>query len=306
MVYPCQSKPIEKIRMNTSEFGNPLLSGEKLNGGDRTATNAMSRGGVVFWLFVHLAVLLSTAALTWNQAFKAWGGFDFSTVQKVETGEKTAKGKAITKMVVVDKATGEQSPMPRFDMSRVNSLIWAGCIGGLVVGILAVLAQRAAPLLGPIYAAFEGLALGGISARMEAEFSGIAMQAFASTMIVMVAMYALFATKMLRATGPFILGVLVCTMGVLGVYIVDALMVTFGGTGLSFVHGNSWSALAFSVFVCALAAFNFTIDFESIEEGIEAKAPAYMNAYAAFGVTVTLVWLYLEILRLLAKVKSRD
>ncbi len=173
-------------------------------------------------------------------------------------------------------------------------------------GFLAARTQQSAPLFGPIYAACEGLVLGAISAMWEQRLPGIALQAFASTMIVMVVMYLLFATKMLRATGPFIVGVLVCTIGVLGVCVVDVLMVTFGGTGLSIVHGNSMGGIAFSVFVCLLAAFNFIIDFEAIEEGIEGKAPSYMNAYCAFAVMVTLIWLYLEILRLLAKVKSRD
>lgn len=271
----------------------------------RSSTKAMSRAGVAFWLVVHLAVLLCTAAVTWNQAYKAWSNFDFTTLKSVETGEKNSDGKAITKMVVVDKETGVQSPVPQFNMKSVNTLMWVGMIGGFVTAMLTIFAKQAAPFLGPLYAAFEGLALAGLSAMMEVQFAGITMQAFAATILVMVVMYVLFTAKIIRATGPVVAGVLACMLGVLGVYLVDLVMGAIWGSHLSIVHGNGWGAIAFSVFVCALAAFNFIIDFESIEEGIESGAPSYMNAYAAFGVMLTLVWLYVEILRLLAKLKSK-
>lgn len=290
--------------MRNGSWGNPLLSGDILTGtGSRGA--AMSRSGVAVWLLIHMAALLLAASFTWNQAYKAWGGFDFSTLTRVETGETNSKGEAITKVVVVDRVTGEHKPVPQFDMKAVNRLLWVGVIGGLIAGFIVISAKESAPLMGPIYAAFEGLALGGISATYEVTYPGIVMQSFAATVLVMVVMFVLFTARIIRATGPVVAVVIASMLGVLGVYLVDAIM-GFWGDNLSIVHGNGWGAIAFSLFVCGLAAFNFIIDFESIEEGMKGQAPSYMNAYSAFSVMVTLVWLYLEILRLIAKFKSKD
>jgi uncharacterized YccA/Bax inhibitor family protein len=132
------------------------------------------------------------------------------------------------------------------------------------------------------------------------------MQAVALTGCMLVVMLVLFATGILRATPALTAGLLASMLGVLGLYLADLGFVVFGGEGLSIIHSNSWAAIGVSCFVCLLAAFNFIIDFETIEQGVREKAPKYMAAYAAFGVLVTLVWLYIEVLRLLIKLRSRD
>jgi hypothetical protein len=106
----------KKTVVNTTKFGNPLLSGKILREGDRTTTHAMSRRGVLVWLIIHLAVLLSTATFSWNEAF---GG----TIQKVDTGRTNSRGEAITEIVVVNETTGVHTPMSEIDMTRAESLM---------------------------------------------------------------------------------------------------------------------------------------------------------------------------------------
>jgi uncharacterized YccA/Bax inhibitor family protein len=289
--------------MAFSENGNPFLTESSFS----SAGDGMSRGGVMAWLIGLIGILVLSGGFVWNEAFKSYGDFDFTTIRSVPTGEKDSKGKEISKRLVVDPQTGEQSPIPEFDLGKVKFLMLTGCFGGLFIGLIIIFNQRTAPILAPVYAAFEGLALGGVSAAYEIQFQGIAMQAALLTVMVMIAMLLLFAFGVLRATGGFVTGVLACMFGVIGVYLVDLGLQAFGGSpGLSIVHSNGWMGIGFSIFVCILAGLNFVIDFDTIEKGVERGAPRYMNAYCAFGVLLTLVWLYLEILRLLAKLKSQD
>ncbi len=292
--------------MKTDSFGNPALSGDiLLSEGSGYAGKVMTRSGVATWLVIHLVILLATAAFTWHEAFKAFGDFDFKTLQRVESGEVDSKGKAIMKTVVIDPLSGKQMPPPEFNLGKVKKLMLLGLFGGFILAMVGIFAKQTTPVVGPLYAAFEGLALGGVSAFFELEFQGISMQAFALTVAVFVSMLGLYITGILRPTRAFVAGVLACMIAILLIYVGDMLLRMFGGPGLSIVHSNGALGIAFSLFVCVIAAFNLTIDFHAIEEGIESRAPAYMNAYSAFAMMITLVWLYLEILRLLAKLRSR-
>jgi uncharacterized YccA/Bax inhibitor family protein len=287
--------------MAITDHGNPFMTPESFR---REGGQGMTRAGVAAWLTFAILLLVGGGAYSWSRALTAFDGFDFSRIQHVPTGAKDEKGKEILKSVVVDPETGEHLSVPEFDLKEVYRLALIGSIGGFLLALVIIFRPQTAPLLLGPYAILEGLSLGGISAIAEVQFEGIVMQAVGLTACILLAMLSLFATGLLRATGPFRAGLLACMLGVLGLYLFDLALTAFGSEGLSIIHSNSWTAIGFSCFVCLLAAFNFIVDFETIEEGVRTGAPKYMAAYAAFGVLVTLVWLYIEILRLLIKSRS--
>ncbi|MBY4597348.1 Bax inhibitor-1/YccA family protein [bacterium BD-1] len=181
-----------------------------------------------------------------------------------------------------------------------------GGIGGFIVAIVTVFKKTWAPVTAPMYALLEGLFLGGISAFFEARFPGIVMQAVMLTLGVLAALLMAYKSGLIRATENFKLGVVAATGGIALLYLVNMGMRLFGFDGFGFIHESSLMGIAFSAFVVVIAALNLVLDFDFIESGAEAGAPKYMEWYGAFGLVVTLVWLYLEILRLLAKLQSRD
>lgn len=281
--------------------GNPLLSEGRLSRTE-TTSDTMSVNGTTIKTFILLALVIGAAAFTWNEFYRVVGDIDYSALESV----KGEDGKSEMKIKVTDE-TGRVSfqNLPQFDFSRLNMMMWTGLIGGLFVGLFCIFNPRISGVLGPIYAICEGLALGGISALYELEYGGIVMQAAAGTVGVFVIMLAAYQLKLLRATPGLVKFVLVAMLGVLFLYLADILIRVFGGGGVSIVHSNSWAGIGLSIFVCGLAALNFIIDFDHIEKAVEAKAPKYMEWYCAFSLLVTLVWLYLEILRLLGKGRSR-
>ncbi|MBW8312386.1 MAG: Bax inhibitor-1/YccA family protein [Rhizobium sp.] len=182
----------------------------------------------------------------------------------------------------------------------------AGGIGGFILAIVTVFKKTWAPVTAPMYALLEGLFLGGISAFFEARFPGIVMQAVMLTLGVLAALLMAYKSGLIKATENFKLGVVAATGGIALLYLVNMGMRLFGFDGMGFIHESSLMGIAFSAFVVVIAALNLVLDFDFIESGAEAGAPKYMEWYGAFGLVVTLVWLYLEILRLLAKLQSRD
>ena len=181
-----------------------------------------------------------------------------------------------------------------------------GGIGGFIVAIVTVFKKTWAPVTAPLYAALEGLFVGGISAMFEASFPGIVMQAVMLTMGVLAALLMAYKSGLIKATENFKLGVIAATGGIALLYLVNMGMRLFGFEGFGFIHESGTMGIAFSAFVVVIAALNLVLDFDFIESGAEAGAPKYMEWYGAFGLVVTLIWLYLEILRLLAKLQSRD
>jgi uncharacterized YccA/Bax inhibitor family protein len=180
-----------------------------------------------------------------------------------------------------------------------------GAISGLVLALIISFARRTAPYLTLVYAAAEGLFLGGISLAMEAAFPGIVVQAVLLTGGVFATLLVLYRTGIVKATQNFRLMVVAATGGIMVVYLVSMVLRWFG-SGIPYIHDSGPIGIGFSLFVVALAAFNLVLDFDFIEHGVESRAPKSMEWYAAFGLLVTLVWLYIEILRLLAKLRSRD
>lgn len=187
---------------------------------------------------------------------------------------------------------------------RVGMLTMLGVIGGLVAALVTVFKKEWAPISTPIYAALEGLALGGISVAFEARYPGIVSQAVFLTFGTLAALLLAYRSGLIRATENFKLGVVAATGGIMVVYMISFVL-SFFGTSIPLVHSSGTFGILFSLFVVGIAALNLVLDFDFIEEGAERGAPKFMEWYAAFGLLVTLIWLYLEILRLLAKLQNR-
>ena len=186
----------------------------------------------------------------------------------------------------------------------VSPLLWLGLFGGLVVALVTCFKPAWAPVTTPLYAALEGLFLGGVSGLYELRYPGIVMNAVGLTFGCLAALLAAYSSGLIRPSENFKLGIVAATGGVAILYAVS-MVLGFFGKSIPFIHGSGTIGIAFSVFVVALAAMNLVLDFDFIEEGARRGAPKYMEWYGAFGLLVTLVWLYLEILRLLSKLQNR-
>ncbi|MFQ5588004.1 MAG: Bax inhibitor-1/YccA family protein [Nitrospiria bacterium] len=183
--------------------------------------------------------------------------------------------------------------------------VMAGFIGGFVVAMITMFKMSLAPYTTPLYAAFEGVALGGISVAFEAQYPGIASQAVFLTFGTLGALLAAYRFGLIRATEKFKMGVFAATGGIAVVYLLNFIFGLFGGS-IPLIHSSGSFGILFSCAVVVIAALNLVLDFDFIEQGAAQGAPKYMEWYGAFGLLLTLVWLYMEILRLLAKLRSDD
>jgi len=190
------------------------------------------------------------------------------------------------------------------DPAVVAPYILGGAIGGMVVAFVTVFKQHWSPFTAPIYALLEGLFLGGISAMFELRFPGIAMESVALTFGVCLCMLIAYRTGLLRASQKFTVGVIAATGAIALLYLVTMLL-GFFGVQVPAIYGSGPVGILFSLAVVVIASLNLILDFSFIEQGASQGAPKYMEWYGAFGLMVTLVWLYLEILRLLAKLRDR-
>ena len=188
--------------------------------------------------------------------------------------------------------------------SPVNGLMMLGLLGGLAMAIVTIFKRQWAGLTAPAYALLQGLALGGISAMFELQYPGIVIQAVGLTFGTLAMLLLAYKTGLIKPTENFRLMIVAATGGIALLYLVSFVM-GFFGSSVGFIHSNGLFGIGFSLFVVAIAALNLVLDFDFIEAGAEQGAPKYMEWYGAFSLMVTLVWLYLEILRLLAKLRSR-
>jgi uncharacterized YccA/Bax inhibitor family protein len=186
----------------------------------------------------------------------------------------------------------------------VAPYIAVGAIGGFIVAIVTVFKKTWAPVTAPLYGLLEGLVIGGLSALLEMSFPGIAMQAAGLTIGTLICLLLAYRSGLIRATESFKLGVFAATGGIALIYLVSMIL-GFFGTTIPYIHQSGWIGIGFSLFVVVIAALNLVLDFDFIEQGAARGAPKYMEWFAAFGLMVTLIWLYIEILRLLAKARSR-
>jgi uncharacterized YccA/Bax inhibitor family protein len=181
-----------------------------------------------------------------------------------------------------------------------------GGIGGLICALITVFKPNLSPYTSPLYAGLEGLLLGGISAVFEASYPGIALQAVGATFGTLAALLAAYASGLIRPSEHFKLGIAAATGGICLLYFASWILSMFGVHFMQPLYGNGLIGIGFSVVVVIIAALNLVLDFDFIESGVRQSAPKYMEWYGAFGLLVTLVWLYLEILRLLSKLRSRN
>src|SRR5271163_1238544 len=180
-----------------------------------------------------------------------------------------------------------------------------GLLGGFVTALVTIFKKTWAPVTAPIYALLEGLALGGISAIYDVRFHGIAIQAVSLTFGTLLVLSLAYRSGLIPVTQKFRLGVVAATGGI-ALFYLASIVLGFFGIHFTTINGSGPIGIAFSAFVVVIAALNLVLDFDFIESGVAAGAPKYMEWYAGFGLMVTLIWLYLEILRLLSKLRSRD
>ncbi len=182
---------------------------------------------------------------------------------------------------------------------------FGGAIVGLILVVIAAFKPQYSPYLAPGYALFEGLFIGGVSAIFEAKYPGIVVQAVSATLVTFLVCLGLYKYKIVKVTEQFKSVVVAATLAIATYYLISWLFSMF--TSFTPVHhGSSMTSIGISVFVIVIAALNLFLDFDRIEQGVQEKMPKFMEWYGAMGLMVTLVWLYIEFLRLLSKLASRD
>ena len=232
---------------------------------------------------------------------KTFSGFDMTTGASMTimgTVHKTALG-----LLLLMSTALFTWNMPAGD-PRATGLMIVGMIGGLIVAIVTIFKNHLAKYTVPAYALLEGLALGGISKFFEVMYPGIVNQAVMLTFGTLGALLLAYRSGLIKATENFKLGIVAATGGIFFVYLIGWALSWFS-VSIPLIHSNSNMGILFSIVVVVIAALNLVLDFDFIEEASEKGAPKYMEWYGAFGLLVTLIWLYLEILRLLAKLSSR-
>jgi uncharacterized YccA/Bax inhibitor family protein len=222
--------------------------------------------------------------------------------------ESFERGMSLEEPMTINGAIGKSAILLAI-CAGTAALFWGQstqlAIGGLVIGLILALIicfkPTTAPTLAPAYAIAEGVVLGTVSSFFEAQMQGIVIQAIALTGGVFCAMLGAYQMRLIRPTRTFMAVVTGATLGIMLFYVASMVFRAFG-INMPIIHDGPYTIL-FSLFVCGIAALNLIIDFGVIEEGAEVGAPKYMEWYAGFGLLVTLVWLYLEILRLLMKMR---
>ena len=183
-------------------------------------------------------------------------------------------------------------------------LVLPAVLIGFVIALFTIFRPKNSPYTAPAYAAIEGVALGGITMIFEAQYPGIGIQAIGLTFGILASLLFCYKSGIIKPTENLRLMIVAGTMSIFILYLVSFIM-SFFGNSIGFIHSNGLFGIGFSLFVVAIASLNLVLDFDFIEEGAEKGMPKYLEWYGAFSLMVTLVWLYFEILRLLAKLRSR-
>jgi uncharacterized YccA/Bax inhibitor family protein len=189
-------------------------------------------------------------------------------------------------------------------LETVVPWMMGGLIGGFVTAMVTIFKKEWAPVTAPIYAALEGLALGGLSAVFEMQYHGIVLQAVALTFGTMICMLIAYRSGLIKVTDKFRLGVVAATGAIALVYLAT-LVLSFFHVAVPFIYGGGTVGIVISLVIVTVAALNLVLDFDFVEQAAGAGAPKYVEWYAAFGLMVTLIWLYLELLRLLGNLRRR-
>jgi uncharacterized YccA/Bax inhibitor family protein len=191
------------------------------------------------------------------------------------------------------------------DIADVTPWMLGGLFGGFIFAMITIFKKEWSPVTAPIYALLEGLALGGLSAVFDMRYPGIAIQAVGLTFGTLFVLLLAYRSGLIPVTQKFRMGIIAATGGIAVFYLLE-MVLGFFGVNFTSINGSGIVGIVFSVVVVAVAALNLVLDFDFIEKGVQYGAPKYMEWYGAFGIIVTLVWLYLEILRLLSKMRSRN
>ncbi len=185
-------------------------------------------------------------------------------------------------------------------------LFLVGAFGSLAAAIsMRFIDKRHAVIVGPVFAALEGLVLGPLSGIMEAAYSGIIVQAISLTFGIFLIMLVIYRAKLIKPTENLAIGLSAAVGAIVMIYLVSFILALTSPYQIPYIHGNGLIGIGFSLFVIGIAAMTFVFDFDFIEKGVEHGAPKHLEWYAAFGLMITLVWLYIEIVRLLSKIRSR-
>ena len=203
----------------------------------------------------------------------------------------------LTAIMLATAVVGYANPSPLF--------MWGGAIAGLVVVLIASSRPQMSGTLAPIYAGLEGLFVGSVSAIYASMFNGIIFQAVTLTMAVLFMMLFIYKTGIIKVTQKFRAGIVMATGAIFVVYLVSFVLSFFGIT-VPYLHSAGPIGIGISLVIIAVAALNLLLDFDNFEKGEQYKAPAYMEWFSAMGLLITLVWLYIEILRLIAIFSSSD
>lgn len=247
-----------------------------------------------------------------NPAFtdKIFAKASYGTFEDVMTVSGTVNKIALMLLLVVAAASYTWGMY--FDSAQAGGLSAAimpwmigGGIGGFVLALITIFKPVWSPFTAPIYAVCEGLLLGGLSASFNAIYPGIVMQAVGLTFAILFMMLFAYKSGIIKVNKKFRTGVIAATGGIFIFYMATWILGMFG-VDMGFAFGNSLVSIGISLFVVAIASLNLVLDFDFIEKGAQRGAPKYMEWYGAFGIMVTLIWLYLEILRLLSKISSRN
>lgn len=261
------------------ETSNPVLSNKVLQNYAHDPANAMTVNGAVNKTLILLVLMLIPAFWAWTKIAGMYGA----------------------------SVNGDELMMQQAAASIKQLSIWgivAG-VGGFIISLVLIFGNKAwAPVLAPAYALCQGLLIGGISALYEMQFPGIVMNAAGLTIATLLCLLAAYKMGWIKATRGFALGIMIATGAIGVVYLIDIIAGLFGHP-MPMIHSNGMLGIGFSLFVVGIAALNLILDFDFFEKGAQQSLPKHMEWYAAFGLMVTLIWLYLEILRLLSKLRSR-
>jgi uncharacterized YccA/Bax inhibitor family protein len=231
-------------------------------------------------------------------------------VVKPPAGEAMTIGGVVEKsafllLLLVASAAFGWSQVERVgESATVPGWLILALLGGLGIAILTIFKPKLSPYTSPAYALVQGLVVGAISAVYAAQYDGIVLQAVGLTVGVFVMMLALYSLRVIKVTDRLRSGIMVATGAVMLVYVASFVLRLFGAD-IPFIHDSGALGILFSLVVVGIAASNLLLDFDMVEQGAAAGAPKHLEWYGAFGLIVTLVWLYLELLRLLAKLRDR-
>jgi uncharacterized YccA/Bax inhibitor family protein len=258
--------------MNIARTSNPIFGKRTYENAwaNSTSTETMTLNGAINKTALAVLFVFAAAFYTWQQYFK-----------------------------VFDPAN------PALASGAVMKYLLIGGIGGFIVALVATFTPKWSGFTTPIYAILEGMFLGALSAMFEAQFPGLVIRAVALTFAVFLSMLFIYRQRIIRVTSGFRRGMMAALMGLMMVYLVSWIAGMFGAN-VSYLHGGGSFGLIFSVIVTGISAFSLMLDFDFIEQNAANRAPKYMEWYSVFGLMVSLIWLYINLLRLLSIFANRD